>query len=70
MKKKMLIEGMSCKHCVMHVKNALSELEGVEDVNVDLENKMATMKTEVCDEKLKKAIEDVGYEVAKIEKII
>ena len=28
-KKKLSIEGMSCQHCVMHVANALKELEGV-----------------------------------------
>lgn len=30
MKKKLLIEGMSCNHCVNHVKTALTEdVEGV-----------------------------------------
>jgi copper chaperone len=30
------IEGMSCGHCVMHVKNALNEVDGlkVEDVQI------------------------------------
>ena len=27
MKKKILIEGMSCEHCVGHVKEALEELD-------------------------------------------
>ena len=29
MKKKILIEGMSCNKCVGHVKEALEDLEGV-----------------------------------------
>ncbi|MEG2018838.1 MAG: cation transporter, partial [Clostridium sp.] len=34
MKKKISIEGMSCGHCVNHVKEALSELPGVTSVDV------------------------------------
>ena len=31
MKKKISIEGMSCSHCVNHVTNALSEIDGVKN---------------------------------------
>ena len=59
------IKGMSCKHCVMAVTKALNEIEGVEEVEVSLENAEATFKeTRPVDptsirEKIKKA----GYEV-------
>ena len=36
MKKRIIVEGMSCGHCVNHVKNALEEVNGVTNVNVDL----------------------------------
>ncbi len=59
------IEGMSCMHCVKKVEAALKEVKGVKSVNVSLENKTAevTLKEDVDDSVLKKAVEDAGYEV-------
>ncbi|WP_291573938.1 heavy-metal-associated domain-containing protein [Clostridium sp. UBA4548] len=68
MTKKILIEGMSCGHCVMHATNALKEI-GLTDVKVELATKTATAKGEASDEAIKAAIEDAGYEVVKIENI-
>lgn len=69
MTKKILIEGMSCGHCVNHVKEALSELNGVTSVDVNLAAKTAVIETsaEVKDEDIKFAIDDAGYEVVGIE---
>jgi copper chaperone len=69
MKKKILVEGMSCAHCVRHVKEALSELNGVTNVEVNLAAKSAILEAsvEVDDDKIKFAIDDAGYEVAGIE---
>lgn len=69
MKKKILIEGMTCGHCVKHVKEALSELEGVTGVDVNLETKTAVLEAtgDVSDEDINATIDDVGYEVVGIE---
>lgn len=69
MKKKISIEGMSCGHCVNHVKEALSELNGVANVDVNLEAKSAILEasTDITDEAIKAAIDEVGYEVVGIE---
>ncbi|NLN41021.1 MAG: heavy-metal-associated domain-containing protein [Clostridiales bacterium] len=71
MKKKLYIEGMSCQHCVMHVANALKELEGVESVEVSLEGKYGIVElSQNMDEiALKNAIEDAGYDLIKVEDI-
>lgn len=68
MKKTIFIEGMSCGHCVNHVKEALSELEGVLDVVVSLEDKKAEieMENEISNEKIKEAIEELEFEVLDI----
>lgn len=68
MEKKIIIEGMSCMHCVMHVKNALEEIEGVLSAKVDLNEKSAIIKSSINieDEKIITAISDVGYEVISI----
>jgi copper chaperone len=71
MKTKVTIEGMSCSHCVNHVKGALEELENVRNVDVNLESKTAIFDStaEIAEDKIKYVIEDVGYEVVKIEAI-
>ncbi|MGM9934262.1 MAG: heavy-metal-associated domain-containing protein [Clostridium sp.] len=67
MEKKIIIEGMSCNHCVSHVKEALSSIEGVLSVMVNLEGKYALVNVNnVTDEALKDAIEDEGYDVVEI----
>ena len=65
MKKVLDIEGMMCQHCVAHVNKALSGIEGVEAVEVSLENKNAAVRlaADVSDEMLVKAVVDAGYEV-------
>ncbi|WP_160683527.1 heavy metal-associated domain-containing protein [Clostridium sp. C2-6-12] len=67
MKKKILIEGMSCQHCVGHVKEALEGLDKVTSVEVSLENNWAVVDTNNSDDELKAAIEEEGYDVVKIE---
>lgn len=68
MKKIINIEGMACNHCVMAVKNALSKLSGVIEVNVDLSNKTAIVEGEsLSNEILVEAIEDAGYDVISVD---
>ena len=64
MEKVLKVKGMMCQHCVAHVKAALSQVEGVKEVEVSLENETArvVLEKEVSDEVLKKAIIDAGYE--------
>ena len=60
------VEGMSCSHCVNAVKNAVTALDGVSEVEVDLEGKTATVEyqaDEVTLERIKEAIEEEGYDV-------
>lgn len=67
MKKKILIEGMSCGHCVSHVEDALEKINGVSNIKVSLEEKYAIVYTDVNNEVLKEAIEEEGYDVIEIE---
>jgi copper chaperone len=59
------IKGMSCQHCVKAVSKVLGEIEGIEDVSVDLAKSEATfaevkpIDLELLRERLKKA----GYEL-------
>ena len=67
MKKILTVEGMTCGHCVMHVKNALAEVSGVSTVDVDLQKKSAVVSGDGLDDgALKAAVADAGYSVTAI----
>ena len=70
MQKKLLIEGMSCNHCVNHVKTVLTEdIEGVEVKEVSLDGKYALVDIAdgVTEDAIKAVIEDLGFELKGIE---
>lgn len=69
MKKKIMIEGMSCGHCVKHVQEALEGLNDVSSVEVNLAEKYAVVETTVEDSQLQDAIDDAGYDVISIENL-
>lgn len=59
------VPGIHCAHCGMSIREEVSEVGGVEDVDVDLDAKVVTIRgRELSDEKLRAAIEDAGYEAA------
>ncbi len=68
MKRILTVEGMMCTHCSGRVESALNALPGV-SAHVDLEKKTATVTAapEVTDATLRKAVEDAGYKVTKIQ---
>ncbi|MCX7982314.1 MAG: copper ion binding protein [Syntrophales bacterium] len=59
------VKGMSCQHCVQAVKKALSEIEGIENVEVSLEKGEASFEEvkPVEMETIRKQIAKAGYEV-------
>jgi copper chaperone len=59
------IKGMSCNHCVMAVQKALIAIEGVRNVNVDLQKGEATFDetTPVDMNTLREAVTKAGYQV-------
>ena len=61
MKKKLLIDGMSCNHCVNHLNTALTE-------EISLENKYAIvdMNDDIDITKLKEVIEELDFELKDI----
>ena len=59
------VKGMSCQHCVMSVTKALTQLEGIKNVQVDLVKREVQFDNtkEVPSNRIEKAITDAGYEV-------
>ena len=59
------VKGMSCQHCVMSIKKALSQLEGIRNVDVDLQKGEVRLENSrgIEAKVIEKAIEEAGYEV-------
>jgi copper chaperone CopZ len=66
----LLVEGMTCDHCVMSVTEELTELDGVSDVRVRLvpggaSEVRVTSDTPVASDALRAAVTEAGYEVVR-----
>ncbi len=67
MKKTIILEGMSCGHCVKAVEKALKGLDNILKVDVDLNNKKVEVEGEnLEDSLLKEVIDEAGYKVVEI----
>ena len=59
------VPAIHCDHCAMSIREEVSEVEGVEEVAVDLEAKVVTVSGhELEDTALRAAIREAGYEAA------
>lgn len=59
------VPAIHCAHCAMSIREEVSEVEGVEDVDVDLDSKVVTIRgLELDDAELRAAIAEAGYEAA------
>ena len=62
MTQKFNVKGMACAHCKANVERAVSALEGVTAVNVDLEKASLTVEGQASAMDIVKAVELAGYE--------
>ena len=69
MRKKLMIEGMSCNHCINHLKTTLSEdINGIKVIEISLEDKFAIVdiNNNVNLNKLNELVEELGFELKDI----
>ena len=61
------VKGMSCQHCVMSVKKALDQLDGVQNVDVDLKKGEVRFENtkSIANDRIEKAIIEAGFEVVR-----
>ena len=58
------VTGMTCSHCVSSVREEVSEVAGVQSVDVDLASGRLTVSGHgFSDEAIEAAVADAGYEV-------
>ena len=59
------VPAIHCDHCAMSIREEVSEVEGVEEVEVDLDSRVVTVQGVALDDAtLRAAIEEAGYEAA------
>ncbi len=59
------VSGMTCGHCMQAVTNEVKKIEGVTDVDVDLESGSVRVSSEtpVDEATFRAAVDEAGYEV-------
>jgi copper chaperone CopZ len=56
------VEGMTCAHCVLSVREEVSEIPGVESVDVDLTSgRMTVLGDHLGDDAVRAAVAEAGY---------
>jgi copper chaperone len=59
------VRGMTCSHCVLSVREEVSDVPGVRAVDVDLASGRVTVTgQEIDDDAVRAAVAEAGYEVA------
>ena len=63
----LIVNGMMCGGCENRVKNAIKNIEGVENVTADHNTGKVIVisNNEVSEEIIEETLEDIGYEVVK-----
>ena len=60
-----VVPAIHCAHCAASIREEVSEVQGVDEVAVDLERKVVTVSgSELDDAALRAAIVEAGYEAA------
>lgn len=57
------VKGMTCGHCVKAVTQAIKDVDGTADVDVDLGSGRVAVDSKLPAEAITQAIENAGYEV-------
>ena len=59
------VPAIHCEHCAMSIREEVSEVEGVDEVDVDLASKVVAIRgRELDDVALRTAIAEAGYDAA------
>ena len=59
------VPAIHCAHCAMSIREEVGEVEGVDEVDVDLDAKVVTIRgRDLDDAELRAAIVEAGYDAA------
>jgi copper chaperone len=60
------VPGISCGHCKAAIEEQVGKVAGVERVEVDVEAKTVRVEGAASDQAVRGAVDDAGYEVARL----
>ena len=68
MKQTLKLKNLSCQNCVKHVTNHFLDLDGVEEVKIQLDQQLAEVETSVAYDlkRYKEVLDDTIYEVEEL----
>jgi copper chaperone len=60
------VPDVSCQHCVSAITKELTQIDGVRNVDVDLEKKTVTVDAaeSVPEERIREGIDEAGFDIA------
>ena len=68
MKQSLKLKNLSCQNCVKHVTNHFLDLDGVEEVKIQLDQQLAEVETSVAYDlkRYQEVLDDTIYEVEEL----
>jgi copper chaperone len=61
------VPGISCDHCKHAIEGEVGKVAGVEQVDVDIEQRVVTVNGDADAAAVRAAIDDAGYDVAAVQ---
>ena len=59
------VQGMTCAHCVLSVREEVAEVDGVTEVDADLASgRLTVVGEDIDDSAIRAAVAEAGYEAA------
>lgn len=60
------VPDVSCEHCVSAITKELTQIDGVQNVQVDLETKQVTVVADdsVAEQQIREGIDEAGFDIA------
>lgn len=60
------VPDVSCEHCVSAITNELTQIDGVQNVQVDLDSKLVTVSAadSVNEQQIREGIDEAGFDIA------
>ncbi len=63
------VPGISCDHCKRAIEGEVGRVDGVEQVEVDIEQRTVTINGDADDGAVRAAIAEAGYDVAAVQTV-
>jgi copper chaperone len=63
------VPGISCDHCRRAIEGEVTKVAGVDHVEVDVTQRVVTVRGDAADDAVRAAIDEAGYDVAAMQTV-